>query len=585
MSNITGGNIKIGELLGKTHTVFKIPPYQRSFAWKKEQVESWWEDIKENINSLSSEYFTGAMVYIEKEIDSGINECEVLDGQQRLTTTYIIYHLMRKIYEEIGGNINHDTKTEFDENIPNKIAFNRSGRHLKLELNSYDNGYFISLLENSDETQTQKSHKNLKIAYNYLKKELTKYYHQYSLEGFNKIGQSLSDNFVIMGINAGSRVSAYKLFEAMNDKGLKLSQNDLIKNYVFSKTEPGTHIELERSWKIIQEFLNSSNDYGFDIFIQYYWNGTYEEIRKNEVYKEFTKKFDNHRKITEEIKSLKANAEWLDMYMNPSVYEWETDPETLESLYQVIDEIKSLGVTQIHILIMQLIKYHGMKNNVDQTKKILLPYLKEIRNFIFKYSTVCKKQANVVLKRLCVLSLKVNHEQKLDIETFLNTFEDIIPEKTEVERNFYTFKSPSKLSRRILKTVFPAPRGFGYDNHKTQTEHVLPQTLDDAGKWSEHLMQRLDNYNKNLPPSEQKTFSNWVNTLTHSIGNHLLLYTIDNIRASNKFYDEKFNLYLKSNFPETKAIKEQYAEWNEASINNRSKIILKKLKGKWNLFS
>jgi uncharacterized protein with ParB-like and HNH nuclease domain len=73
--------------------IYTIPPYQREYAWGKEQWENLFTDILENSNG----YFLGSLICINKN-DSEI--FEVIDGQQRLTTISILKNAMLATLDE-----------------------------------------------------------------------------------------------------------------------------------------------------------------------------------------------------------------------------------------------------------------------------------------------------------------------------------------------------------------------------------------------------------------------------------------------------------------------------------------------------
>lgn len=63
-------------------TEYIVPIYQRNYAWKTKQIEQLIEDI----NSAKDNYYLGTLIVNRKEHDI----YEVIDGQQRLTTLYLL---------------------------------------------------------------------------------------------------------------------------------------------------------------------------------------------------------------------------------------------------------------------------------------------------------------------------------------------------------------------------------------------------------------------------------------------------------------------------------------------------------------
>ena len=83
-------NIQLGEkLVGDIQGEFYIPSYQRGYRWDESQVQALLDDIYE---SDGKPYCLQPLVVRKDEND----RFEVIDGQQRLTTVYIIYKYMVK---------------------------------------------------------------------------------------------------------------------------------------------------------------------------------------------------------------------------------------------------------------------------------------------------------------------------------------------------------------------------------------------------------------------------------------------------------------------------------------------------------
>lgn len=80
----------ISELIAKNQRVFKIPVYQRNYDWGTGQCKKLFDDILK-VYDNEKKHFLGTFVYIKGKIDnSNLTEVLVIDGQQRLTTLYLL---------------------------------------------------------------------------------------------------------------------------------------------------------------------------------------------------------------------------------------------------------------------------------------------------------------------------------------------------------------------------------------------------------------------------------------------------------------------------------------------------------------
>jgi hypothetical protein len=78
---------------------FAIPHYQRSIAWKTEQVSTMLNDFWGAFNEGVEEYFLGPVTLLGKQ---NAGHYEVIDGQQRLTTLSVIFHFLGNKLVEVG---------------------------------------------------------------------------------------------------------------------------------------------------------------------------------------------------------------------------------------------------------------------------------------------------------------------------------------------------------------------------------------------------------------------------------------------------------------------------------------------------
>lgn len=67
---------------------YTIPIYQRNFAWGTEQIEQLITDVRDAMSEGQENYFLGNLIVTER--DSKAIDYEVIDGQQRLTTLYLL---------------------------------------------------------------------------------------------------------------------------------------------------------------------------------------------------------------------------------------------------------------------------------------------------------------------------------------------------------------------------------------------------------------------------------------------------------------------------------------------------------------
>ena len=67
-------------------TEYVVPIYQRNYAWTKDEIEQLLNDINDVPDGFKGKYYLGSLIVNQL----GANVFEVIDGQQRLTTLYLL---------------------------------------------------------------------------------------------------------------------------------------------------------------------------------------------------------------------------------------------------------------------------------------------------------------------------------------------------------------------------------------------------------------------------------------------------------------------------------------------------------------
>src|SRR5688572_25238777 len=73
----------------------RVPPYQRSYAWREENIAELYEDLFGAMQRGDHEYFLGSVVLVQEgEVHM------IVDGQQRLATIAILLAAVRDFFKE-----------------------------------------------------------------------------------------------------------------------------------------------------------------------------------------------------------------------------------------------------------------------------------------------------------------------------------------------------------------------------------------------------------------------------------------------------------------------------------------------------
>ncbi len=214
-----------------------VPPNQRDYLWESSHVLDLFQDIAEAIAATKATYFLGTVVFT-----SSGDVPEVTDGQQRLATASILLAAIRDYY--VARN-----KTVLVQAIENHFLFDydreTERRVPKLTLNIDNRDYFDKriLSKPSDEDRkivTQRTSNLLidnaaQLASKHVASIVAPHNEKAAIAALERWTKFLENDATVIQIIVPDDVNAFKMFETLNDRGLKVSQAYLVKNFLFGE--------------------------------------------------------------------------------------------------------------------------------------------------------------------------------------------------------------------------------------------------------------------------------------------------------------------------------------------------------------
>ena len=232
------------ELLGFDRRQFIIPIYQRKYKWTSEQCNRLIDDIIK-AGEKQKEHFTGTVVYQEPSAGS-FKKAYLVDGQQRVTTTL----LMVKALNIISFEKKDDPNYEYVYNSTLGALFadkNDPRKGMKLLPSKNDEKTFNAIMAAKSFDEVQSNPIIKKGEDDFLFNNFKTIYNRFTK--LNTSGQVLRDVIfegmlllTIVEMSLGAEDDPQAIFESINSLGLKLSNADLIRNYLLMSKEK--HKEL-----------------------------------------------------------------------------------------------------------------------------------------------------------------------------------------------------------------------------------------------------------------------------------------------------------------------------------------------------
>jgi hypothetical protein len=275
----------IGELLGGNERArIIVPKFQRGYSWLKKHIEAFWTDIttfqKESAaKDGPDKYFLGPIVILpeSKEV------IQLLDGQQRMATATILFSVMR----DKARTLKIQAANDFARDIQREMI--EKGEVFALQLGEMDHVYFAETIQ-ADPPQKKpaklRSHRNIQNA----KSLLTDYVNNQvagldpakTLAWLREMFQTVRSDLVMASIPVASERDAFRIFETLNDRGLRLSVPDLLLNYLMRVAQS------DEQRRQIRDFWNDMLDQmgrrDINRFLRHMWVSKYGDLKAQDLF-------------------------------------------------------------------------------------------------------------------------------------------------------------------------------------------------------------------------------------------------------------------------------------------------------------
>ena len=249
---------------------YVVPLFQRPYSWKKSEWQVLWDDLIELCESESPRtHFMGSIVTIPtNSIPEGVSKYLLIDGQQRLTTIFILLCAVRDHAKQIEDE-------KLAAKIDNTILVNPYEKGLdyyKLQPTQVDRDVFHKLIRSEEQEQ------NCEIleCYNFFLKKIK----QFRVDIY-KIQKIICSNLSIVSVVLSADDDPYLVFESLNAKGRALTQADLIRNYFFMRIHADSQeLIYEKYWQPMQDLLDDN----LTEFIRHYLTKNGIDVKQSETY-------------------------------------------------------------------------------------------------------------------------------------------------------------------------------------------------------------------------------------------------------------------------------------------------------------
>ena len=279
------------ELIGNGKT-YRVPPYQRDYAWTQQEWEDLWNDVVEMRGDPDGRHYMGALVVQAH----GDREFFVIDGQQRLATISLLaLAIIDKLRRMADVDADEERNRERATELRNRFIGEKDPASLvessRLRLNETDDPFYQDYLVQLRPPLNPRGLAGverapvevLPILLAADRRAGARLGQARASRSRELLSETVARRLLFILITVDDELNAYTLFETLNARGLELTTTDLLKNYFFSKVRTKTDIDsLKRRWQTLIATVTQGR---FPDFLRYHLLCEHPQIRRQRLFK------------------------------------------------------------------------------------------------------------------------------------------------------------------------------------------------------------------------------------------------------------------------------------------------------------
>lgn len=550
MSDIQASEKKLDSVYCRDY-VFRIPVYQRPYAWDLEHVGELFDDLVTAMELGDDEpYFLGSIVLIKHGDEPTSN---VVDGQQRLTTLTMLLCVLRELTEG-------PWPMSLDDRIRQRADVATARPEIvRLQLRERDQGFFHThvqtqgsmdrLLGGSLTTTTDSQDRIVENA-TYLYRQVERL----SMDRRIQLAKFMISRCYLVVVTTDSQSSAYRIFAVMNDRGLDLEPTDILKAEITGSIEDETsRAAYAHKWEVVEESLG--RDRFADLFSHIRMVYSKDKLRRNlqDAFRDQVLANVHAGDFVDDVLLPYSDAYAMAVGLDDTV------PTRVKPYLRHLSRLDNFDwIPPVMELFFE----------PPNAPEILAEFIAGIETLAYGLF-ILRANVNDRINRFASVITAIQSQDRNAVRSSLALEDD------EKNRIVSTLDGPLYEMTRVRMPLLLRLDGMlasaeaTYDRPIVTIEHVLPQSPDPNSQWMQWF-----------PDEDVRTY--W----THRLANLVLLSRRKNSRASNFEFgrkkDEYFNREGFSPFPLTIPVLNE-SEWTPTVLETRQAFLLDRLKQEWML--
>ncbi len=522
---------------------YDVDFYQREYVWEKKQIEDLIDDLTieflKNWNDGDplprvgeySPYYMGEIVLAVK----GGTRSAIIDGQQRITTlTLLLIFLLRK-FGSVQG---------FPADI-NKLIYDDYYGEQLFNLDIEERKPCMLSLYNTDTYNVKDtdpvSVRNLVDRYEDIKECWRDSINEKNIVHFM---YWLKEKVMFSKVWTNDDDFAYVIFETMNDRGLSLTQVEMLRSYMLANISPNKRDQVMREFdgvvkRLTAISLTSKSKAEFEFF-KIYFRSHYAEnlsVAQNSTsdFVKIGKEF--HRWVRDESNHLGLHTsndyiafmEKIMFFAKAYIFIMELieSRNAEDYLYLIVNA--DYGFTLQPALIMASIAYKDTEDVIVKKVKIVSKYLTKILSWrVWNHWLISQNQMETKIYELCK---QIRDKSVDELSTFLESYQ---MDNNSIEGNSPRLNQQNKAKIRVLIALITeiVAKGSGSPDYVLNKKEIEVEHI-----WSNHYDQHTDEFDT------ESDFSSARN----NIGDLLVLPKSFNASYGDAPFEDKVKQYFSQN--------------------------------------
>ena len=538
---------------------FVIPVYQRNYTWTTgKEVKQYFEDLKAVLSGQYTKHFMGIMIYLDTPISFSSREFSVIDGQQRLTTTFLLLYAVKEIM--ISKGMTQEANALNNQYLTNPYAVDKLKYKLK-PLVADDDVY--QKIVTGDIAGITETKSNVYKNYIWLKENIEKLLGQFSL---NDILMAMNKLYIVC-VPISQDDYPQKIFESINATGAKLTASDLIRNFMLMPILSDKQEEFyAKYWKRLEELLTSDSK-KLEAFFRLYLAAKNRTLpNKTAVYNIFVDCFNKNKDILGIEGIFKDIVKYAEYYY--TIY--KQDIKSIDNkIRDSVREFRYILSEMPAPLFMELY-------SLTQKGLVTLEQFNTIMSMTNTYlirRALCGLDTSDITRLFPSLLNDIINECNKDYSKLIDSFKRNLVNKNKgnsmempddvklynsvINANMYNLRITVRMFFDKLElSDNPAP----VDLSALSIEHLMPQTP--TQEWYKALGVDEETYQRNL----------------HRLGNLTLATKPDNSKMSNKVWQYKNEILASTSHLKINEAILKKDKWTINDIDERTKSLIQKIK-------